>query len=84
MRSGSQVGVGLVTFGVTSYAFLAIAARACGPERFASLSLLWLVTTALGAGLFLPLEQELARFLTDRRGRGLAAGAGLVTAAQGG
>lgn len=85
MRSGTgAVGVGLVVFGVTSYAFLAVAARACGPERFAALSLLWIVTTTLGAGLFLPLEQELSRFLADRRGRGLPGGAGLVTAAQGG
>ncbi len=82
--STGAVGLGLVVFGVTSYAFLAVAARACGPERFAALSLLWIVTTTLGAGLFLPLEQELARFLADRRGRGLPGGAGLVTAAQGG
>jgi len=62
LRSGtSTVGVGLLLFGAASYAFLAVAARSCGPSRFATLSLLWITTTTLGAGLFLPLEQELAR-----------------------
>lgn len=84
MKRGYGVGVGLITFGMASYAFLAIAARACGPERFGALSLLWLLTTTLGTGLFLPLEQELARFLADRGGRGQPAGAGVVTAARGG
>lgn len=78
------MGVGLLLFGVTSYGFLAVAARACGPARFSALSLLWLVTTTVGAGLFLPLEQELARFIADRRGRDEAAGAGLLTACEGG
>lgn len=78
-----MVGVGLLLFGATSYAFLAVAARSCGPSRFATLSLLWITTTTLGAGLFLPLEQELARFIGDRRGRGAPAGAGLISASVG-
>jgi O-antigen/teichoic acid export membrane protein len=65
----SQVGIGLAVFGVTSYAFLAVAARACHPGRFSALSLLWIVTTTLGVGLFLPVEQELARSLADHRSR---------------
>ena len=84
LRSGtSTVGAGLLLFGATSYAFLALAARSCGPSRFATLSLLWITTTTLGAGLFLPLEQELARFIGDRRGRGAPAGAGLISAGVG-
>lgn len=80
----SVVGAGLVVFGATSYGFLAVAARACGPSRFSALALLWLVTTTVGTGLFLPLEQELARFVADRRGRGEGAGAGLLIACEGG
>lgn len=70
----SQVGVGLAVFGATSYAFLAVAARACQPGRFSALSLLWIVTTTVGAGLFLPVEQELARSLAHYRSRHEPAG----------
>lgn len=35
------VGAGLIVSGVTSYGFLAISARALGPERYAPLGVLW-------------------------------------------
>ena len=38
------VGAGLIVSGVTSYGFLAISARALGPERYAPLGVLWALT----------------------------------------
>lgn len=68
------VGAGLLVFGVTAYGFLVISARALGPERYAGLSVLWALVYLAGPGLFLPLEQEVARVLADRRSRGVGAG----------
>lgn len=65
------VGAGLIITGLTSYGFLAISARALGPERFSSLSVLWVMTFFVAPGLFLPLEQEVGRALSARRARGL-------------
>ncbi|MCU1595480.1 MAG: polysaccharide biosynthesis protein [Frankiales bacterium] len=67
IRYGATVGAGLVLFGVSSYLFLGMAARACHPTRFAALSVLWLLTVTVGIGLFLPLEQELARSVAELR-----------------
>ena len=61
------VGGGLVVLGVCSYAFLALAGRALSPADFATLSVLWALVYTVGPGLFLPLEQEVARALADRR-----------------
>lgn len=63
------VGVGLLVNGVTAYGFLALAARALGPEEYAPLGLLWTVVFLLGPGFFLPVEQEVSRALAERRAR---------------
>lgn len=68
------VGAGLIVSGVTSYGFLAIAARALGPERYAPLGVLWALTYVVCPGVFLPLEQEVGRALSSRRARGLGGG----------
>lgn len=72
------VGFGLVVLGASSYAFLGIAARACHPGPFASLSVLWLVTVTVGIGLFLPVEQELARTIAVLGARACALRPALV------
>ena len=83
LRSTSLVvGLGLAVFGASSYAYLAVAARRTSVPAYSDLSLLWVVTMTAGIGLFLPLEQELARVLAARRGRDEDAGAGVVVAAQ--
>ncbi len=68
------VGGGLVTAGIAAYGFIVISARALGTEETAGLSGLWALIFILGPGFFLPLEQEVARALADRRARGLGGG----------
>jgi len=65
------VGGGLLVLGLSAYVFLAVSARAVGPVRFASLSVLWVLVYTAGPGLFLPLEQETGRAVAARRARGL-------------
>lgn len=61
------VGGGLLVLGASAYGFLAVSARTLGPERFAPLSVLWVIVYTAGPGLFLPLEQETGRALSARR-----------------
>ncbi len=69
--SGSlAVGIGLTVLGLTSFAFLTLSGRALGPDRFGALALFWMLLHTLGPGLFLPLEQELARSITSRAASG--------------
>jgi O-antigen/teichoic acid export membrane protein len=75
------VGGGLLVLGLSAYVFLAVSARAVGPDRFAALSVLWVLVYTAGPGLFLPLEQETGRALAARRARDLGGRAVLVRAA---
>ena len=68
------VGGGLIVAGLTAYGFLAISARALGPERYAPLSVLWVLMFVAGPGFFLPLEQEVGRALASRRAQGIGGG----------
>ncbi|MFC6705034.1 lipopolysaccharide biosynthesis protein [Flexivirga alba] len=62
MSSGAvRVGIGLGFFGLSSYAFLAIAARQLTPANFAVLSTLWVLVYTGGPGVFLPFEQAIGR-----------------------
>ena len=76
-----SVGGGLLALGASTYGFLAISARALGPARFASLSVLWVLVYTAGPGLFLPLEQETARAVAARRAHGLGGRPVLLRAA---
>jgi O-antigen/teichoic acid export membrane protein len=67
------VGAGVCVAGIGAYLFLAIAARALGPEQYAPLAVLWALVWIVGPGFFLPVEQEVARALADRRSRGIGA-----------
>ncbi|WP_421740932.1 lipopolysaccharide biosynthesis protein [Cellulomonas sp.] len=64
------VALGLVVFGLANFAFLAFAARDLGPAASAPVSVMWTVVNAFGIGLFMPLEQDLARRLSATRALG--------------
>ena len=57
------VGLGLVVAGLSAYGFQVIAFRVLGAEPYAALNGLWVTAFVLAPGLFLPLEQEIARAL---------------------
>ncbi len=64
------VGLGLVVAGLAAYGFQVIAFRVLGAEPYAALNGLWVTAFVLAPGLFLPLEQEIARALAHRRALG--------------
>lgn len=68
------VGAGVVALGASAYAFLILAGRGLGVERFAQLSVLWVLVFTVGPGLFVPLEQEVGRAVAARRARGSGSG----------
>src|SRR5664280_678280 len=45
------VGGGLLVLGASAYGFLAVSARTLGPERFAPLSVLWVIVYTAGRAL---------------------------------
>ena len=70
-RGTLQVAAGLAVLGAASYVYLSLAARTLSPQRFGEISVLYSLVYTAGPGAFLPIEQELARGLADRRARGL-------------
>jgi O-antigen/teichoic acid export membrane protein len=64
------VGLGLIVSGISAYGFQVIAFRVLGAEPYAALNGLWVVAFVLAPGLFLPLEQEIARALAHRSALG--------------
>jgi O-antigen/teichoic acid export membrane protein len=68
------VGAGLLVLGLTAYAFFVICARALGPERYSSLSVLWTLVFFAAPGFLFPLEQEVSRAVSARRALGIGGG----------
>jgi O-antigen/teichoic acid export membrane protein len=64
------VGLGLMVSGLSAYGFQVIAFRVLGAEPYAALNGLWVTAFVLAPGLFLPLEQEIARALAHRSALG--------------
>ena len=64
------VGLGLAIAGVSIYGFQIIAFRTLGTSAYAALNGLWVTAFVLAPGLFLPLEQEVARAMAHRRAQG--------------
>ncbi len=60
------VGFGLLVAGLSAYGFQVIAFRVLGAQPYAALNGLWVTAFVLAPGLFLPLEQEVARALAHR------------------
>jgi O-antigen/teichoic acid export membrane protein len=56
--------------GLSAYGFQVIAFRVLGAEPYAALNGLWVTAFVLAPGLFLPLEQEIARALAHRSALG--------------
>jgi O-antigen/teichoic acid export membrane protein len=73
-RGTLQVAAGLAVLGAASYVYLSLAARTLSPQRFGEISVLYSLVYTAGPGFFLPVEQELARGLADRRARGQGSG----------
>lgn len=70
-EGAGPVAVGLVVSGVATYAFLGIASRKLDADDLSALSVLWTLTYAVGNGIMQPLEQEVARAVSERRVKGL-------------
>ena len=68
-RGTLQVAAGLAVLGAASYVYLSVSARTLSPQRFGEISVLYSLVYTAGAGAFVPIEQELARGLADRRAR---------------
>ena len=73
-RGTLQVAAGLAVLGAASYVYLSLAARSLSPQRFGEISVLYSLVYTAGPGFFLPVEQELARGLADRRARAQGGG----------
>ncbi|WP_244295353.1 lipopolysaccharide biosynthesis protein [Micromonospora orduensis] len=68
------VGAGLALLGLASYVHLAVAGHSLTEADYNSLSVLWTIVFTLGIGMFMPVEQEVARIIAARRSQGLPAG----------
>ncbi len=60
--------------GLTAYVFFVVSARALGPERYSSLSVLWTLVFFAAPGFLFPLEQEVSRAVSARRALGIGGG----------
>jgi O-antigen/teichoic acid export membrane protein len=68
------VGAGLLLLGVASYVHLSVAGHRLNEGDYSSLAVLWSIVFTVGPGLFLPVEQEIARVVATRCSRGLPPG----------
>ncbi|MFC5926397.1 lipopolysaccharide biosynthesis protein [Micromonospora vulcania] len=68
------VGAGLALLGLASYVHLAVAGHSLTEADYSSLSVLWSIVFTLGIGLFMPVEQEVARIVAGRHSQGLPHG----------
>lgn len=67
------VAIGVFIAGVAAFGFLSVSARALGPSQYSDLAALWILGFIAGPGVFMPLEQEVARAIAARRAKGLGA-----------
>ncbi len=72
-KGAGVIGTSVVVNGLSAYAFTVLAARALGPEHYASLAALSAVVFVLGPGFFLPFEQEITRLVAAGRAMGSGA-----------
>ncbi|MCD2193311.1 lipopolysaccharide biosynthesis protein [Actinomycetospora endophytica] len=80
-RLVGSAGVGVIISGLLINVYLAVVARALAPAEYATFGAFWALALVLGFGPFLPLEQELARRLSQRESRRQVLVAGAGTAA---
>ncbi len=67
------VAIGVFVAGVASFGFLSVSARALEPSQYSDLAALWILGFIAGPGVFMPLEQEVARAIAARRAKALGA-----------
>ncbi len=65
------VAVGLGVSGVGIYVLFAVTSHVLDDADYSALVVLWTLVFALGNGVMQPLEQEVARAVSDRRARGI-------------
>lgn len=65
-RSAAQLTLALGLAGVLTYAFFALASRGLDRDEYGEIVVLWSAVFLLGATLFRPIEQLLARTLAER------------------
>lgn len=81
-RSLGLVGLGIVASGLLTNAYLAIVARSVPAAEYAYFGAFWSLAQVAGFGMFLSIEQEIARlFQTPRRPLGVLKAALLTSAA---
>ena len=69
-RGTVLVAIGVASFGLANYLFLAGTTRLLGPAGFADFNVFWGLVYGLGLGLCLPFEQEVSRRVAMARGSG--------------
>jgi O-antigen/teichoic acid export membrane protein len=67
VRGLAPVTAGVLAAGLLTFGFLSLAGRVLGPEGLAPVSSLWAMVFIVGPGVFLPLQQEIARVLGGQR-----------------
>jgi O-antigen/teichoic acid export membrane protein len=65
------VGAGLLVAALSAYGFQILTFRSLSKADYTALNGLWVFVFVAAPGLFLPLEQEVGRAISDRRARGL-------------
>lgn len=74
------VGAGIGVYGLSSFAFLAVAAQQMGQSPgYTALGLLFTLLNALGIGLYLPVEQETGRTVSAQLSLGRPTAPGAAT-----
>lgn len=64
------IAAGLVVSGASAYLFLIVAAHVLTVEQYATFGVAWTMIFVAATGLFLPIEQEVIRAISLRRGGG--------------
>jgi O-antigen/teichoic acid export membrane protein len=80
VRSPLWIAAAGVYGGLTTYVLLVLTARAVGPNEYGVFSLFWSAFLVVGIGVFLPIEQVLARRRAGRSSAGGLLGAGIRVA----
>nr|MDT0657571.1 polysaccharide biosynthesis protein [Micromonospora sp. DSM 115978] len=72
------VGAGLAVLGSAAYVHLAVAGHRLDPAGYSSLSVFWSILFTAGLGIFMPIEQEISRYVVADRRAGRPVGSTLL------
>ncbi len=79
-RGARILSVGIATTGLVTFAYFSLAAHALGETDYDGIAVLWAALFLIISIIYRPVEQLLARTLSQRRARGESAGRSLRTA----